>query len=155
MFESIKKLKLKPEYVIIAILLVAIIFTSIKSANSETTSLTSTESYVLQTEKKLKKSIEKIDGVKSATVTITVFEGIRTIIAEDVKISEEYGKKTNDSSPVLVNGKPIVLGEIYPEIAGVVVICNCSDSLAVRMSVLDVVTMMLDVPCDKVRIIIQ
>ena len=155
MFESIKKLKLKPEYVIIAILLVAIIFTSIKSANSETTSLTSTESYVLQTEKKLKKSIEKIDGVKSATVTITVFEGIRTIIAEDVKISEEDGKKTNDSSPVLVNGKPIVLGEIYPEIAGVVVICNCSDSLAVRMSVLDVVTMMLDVPCDKVRIIIQ
>ncbi len=155
MFESIKKLKLKPEYVIIAILLVAIIFTSIKSANSEQTSLTSTESYVLQTEKKLKKSIEKIDGVKSATVTITVFEGIRTIIAEDVKISEEDGKKTNDSSPVLVNGKPIVLGEIYPEIAGVVVICNCSDSLAVRMSVLDVVTMMLDVPCDKVRIIIQ
>ena len=155
MFESIKKLKLKPEYVIIAILLVAIIFTSIKSANSESTSLTSTESYVLQTEKKLKKSIEKIDGVKSATVSITVFEGIRTIIAEDVKISEEDGKKTNDSSPVLVNGKPIVLGEIYPEIAGVVVICNCSDSLAVRMSVLDVVTMMLDVPCDKVRIIIQ
>lgn len=155
MFESIKKLKLKPEYVIIAILLVAMIFTSIKSANSEQTSLTSTESYVLQTEKKLKKSIEKIDGVKSATVTITVFEGIRTIIAEDVKISEEDGKKTNDSSPVLVNGKPIVLGEIYPEIAGVVVICNCSDSLAVRMSVLDVVTMMLDVPCDKVRIIIQ
>ena len=155
MFESIKKLKLKPEYVIIAILLVAIIFTSIKSANSEQTSLTSTESYVLQTEKKLKKSIEKIDGVKSATVTITVFEGIRTIIAEDVKISEEDGKKTNNSSPVFVNGKPIVLGEIYPEIAGVVVICNCSDSLAVRMSVLDVVTMMLDVPCDKVRIIIQ
>ena len=155
MFESIKKLKLKPEYVIIAILLVVVILTSIKSTNSETTSLTSTESYVLQTEKKLKKSIEKIDGVKSATVTITVFEGIQTIIAEDVKISEENGKKTNTSSPVLVNGKPIVLGEIYPEIAGVVVICNCSDSLAVRMSVLDVVTMMLDVPCDRVRIIIQ
>ena len=155
MFESIKKLKLKPEFVIIAILLVVVILTSIKSTNSETTSLTSTESYVLQTEKKLKKRIEKIDGVKSATVTITVFEGIQTIIAEDVKISEENGKKTNTSSPVLVNGKPIVLGEIYPEIAGVVVICNCSDSLAVRMSVLDVVTMMLDVPCDKVRIIIQ
>ena len=155
MFESIKKLKLKPEFVIIAILLVVVILTSIKSTNSESTSLTSTESYVLQTEKKLKKSIEKIDGVKSATVTITVFEGIQTIIAEDVKISEENGKKTNTSSPVLVNGKPIVLGEIYPEIAGVVVICNCSDSLAVRMSVLDVVTMMLDVPCDRVRIIIQ
>ena len=155
MFESIKKLKLKPEYVIIAILLVVVILTSLKSTNSETTSLTSTESYVLQTEKKLKKSIEKIDGVKSATVTITVYKGIQTIIAEDVKISEENGKKTNTSSPVLVNGKPIVLGEIYPEIAGVVVICNCSDSLAVRMSVLDVVTMMLDVPCDRVRIIIQ
>ena len=94
MFESIKKLKPKPEYVIIAILLVVVVLTSIKSTNSETTSLTSTESYGLQTEKKLKKSIEKIEGVKSATVTITVFEGIQTIIAEDVKISEEDGKKT-------------------------------------------------------------
>ena len=155
MFESIKKLKLKPEYVIIAILLVTVILLFAKTTKSNASSELSTENYIAQTEQKLKKSIEKIDGVKKATVTITVKEGIKTIIAEDVKILDEGGRKTSTSSPVLVNGKPIVLGEIYPEIAGVVVICNCSDSMAVRMSVLDVVTMMLDVPCDRVRIIIQ
>ena len=155
MFESIKKLKLKPEYVIIAILLITVILLYIKTAKSNVSGELSTESYILQTEQKLKKSLEKIDGVKKATVTITVKEGIKTIIAEDVKITDDGGKKTSTSSPVFVNGKPIILGEVYPEIAGVVVICNCSDSMAVRMSVLDVVTMMLDVPCDKVRIIIQ
>ena len=156
MFDFLKKIKLKPEYVIIGVLLILIIFALIlNSTKKNTSNLTSTENYVIQTEKKLKKSIEKIDGVKKATVTVTVTEGIKTVIAEDVKEINEGGKITKTSSPVLVSGKPIVLGEIYPEIAGVVIICDCSDSMTVSMSVLDVVTMMLNVPCDKVRIIIQ
>lgn len=155
MFDAIKKFKFKPEHVIIAILLVVIVLSTTKFTKENSSSITSTENFILQTEKRLKNSIEKIDGVKKATVTITVNEGIRTIIAEDVKTTEENNKNTYISSPVLVNGKPIVLGEIYPEIAGVVVICNCSDKVAVSMSVLDVVTTMLNVPCNKVRIIIQ
>ena len=156
MFEWSKKVKLKPEYVIIAILFVAIILISnVSISKKNTNNLTDTENFVLQTELKLKSSIEKINGVKKAAVSITISEGVKTIIAEDVKQIQEGEKATYTSSPVLVSGKPIVLGEIYPEIAGVVVICNCSDSLAIRMSVLDVVTMMLNIPCDRVRIIIQ
>ena len=57
MFEYIKKLKLKPEYVIIAILLITVILLYIKTAKSNVSGELSTESYILQTEQKLKKSL--------------------------------------------------------------------------------------------------
>ncbi len=156
MLKAIKsKLKFKTEYFIALLAFVLIVTVLFFSFDKDDEATTDTQKYVAQTESKLKKSIEKIDGVKNATVTVTVSEGIRTVIAEDTKEVEENGKTTKTSTPVLISGKPIVLGEIYPEIAGVVIICNCSDAMTVRMSVLDVVTTMLDLPCDKVRILTQ
>lgn len=150
------KIKLKKEYVAVIILSVIAIFLLFYTSGSKSdSSQNDTQAFISQTEEKLKKSIEKIDGVKRATVSITVNNGIQTIIAQDVKEIEENGKKTITSSPVLVGGKPIILGETYPEIVGVVVICSCTDSMTVRMSVLDVVTTMLDVPCERVRILTQ
>ena len=150
------KLKLKPEYALIAtVIALAIAILTLNVSKKQTTELTSTENYIIQTEKKLEKSLAKIDGIRKATVIITISEGIKTVIAEDTKEIDENGKKTKTSSPVLVSGKPIVLGEIYPEIAGVVIICDCTDPMTVRMPVLDVVTTMLNVSCDKVRILTQ
>ena len=149
------KLKIKPEYVIALISICLIFVILFFNFNNNSTDLSDTQKFVQQTELKLKNSIEKIDGIKRATVSITVNEGIRTIIAEDTKEIEENGKITKTTTPLLISGKPIVLGEIYPEIAGVLVICNCTDAMTVNMSVLDVVTTMLDVPCNKVRILTQ
>ena len=149
------KLKTKPEYFIALVAICLIFIILFINLNNKTTDVSDTERYIQQTELKLKNSIEKIAGIKRATISITVNEGIRTIIAEDVKEIEENGKTTKTATPVLISGKPIVLGEIYPEIAGVLVICNCTDAMTVNMSVLDVVTTMLDVPCNKVRILTQ
>ena len=68
---------------------------------------------------------------------------------------DENGKKTTITTPVFVGGEPVILGEIYPAVTGVVVLCSCSDQLTVRLSVLDVVTTMLGISCDKVRILTQ
>ena len=156
MLEFVKrKFKLKPEYFIVVILVVLAFAISFISFDEKEVASNDSERFVEQTELKLKASIERIRGVRSATVSITVSEGVKTVIAEDVKEIEEGGKKTKTVTPVLVSGKPIILGEIYPEIAGVVIICNCSDEMTVRASVLDVVTTMLDLPCSKIRILTQ
>ncbi|MBR2384779.1 MAG: hypothetical protein IKA99_04110 [Clostridia bacterium] len=149
------KIKFKIEYAIIIILLVCVVALPFTNFTKSQTKVDATDNYVYQIEERLKKSLEKIDGVRRATVSITVAEGIKTVVAEDVKEVEEGNKKTKTSTTVLVGGKPIILGEIYPEIAGVVIICDCSDSMTVKMSVLDVVTTMLNVSCDKVRILTQ
>ena len=151
------KLKIKVEYLLVA-LVVAIGMLIIPSAfnSSKTESLTSdTERYVEYLENKLKNSISEIDGVREVFVVIKVDSAIKTVIAEDVKSVEENGKVTVTSTPVLVGGEPIILGEIYPSITGVIVVCSCKNSLSVQMSVLDIVTTALDIPCDKVRILTQ
>ena len=114
-----------------------------------------TSNYVENLENKLKQSIEKIDGVKTATVIVSVENGITTIIAEDVKKTEENGKTTYTSTPVLVGGEPIVLGEIYPKVTGVIVVCSCDKNVLINSYVLDVVTTILDISCEKVKILTQ
>ena len=156
MLEKFKH-KIKKEHIIIAVSLLAlilIVFSSFKLTGGEGFE-NQTQSYVLMLEEKLTKSIERLEGVKSATVIIQVNEGIKTVIAEDVKEIDENGKKTTITTPVFVGGEPVILGEIYPAVTGVVVLCSCSDQLTVRLSVLDVVTTMLGISCDKVRILTQ
>ena len=158
MLEKLKKLfKTKNEFLIVAILAVAIIllFSSTLFDFKKESESTDTERYVEYLENKLEKSISKIDGVKNVSVIIKVDSAIQTVIAEDQKKIEENGKVTTTTSTVLVGGKPIILGEIYPSISGVIVVCDCKNSLTVKMSVLDIVTTALDISCEKVRVLTQ
>lgn len=151
------KFKIKREYLIVFVLLVAVIVItlSVFIGKKEDIGTTDTEKYVLSIEEKLENSILKIDGVKNVEVAVKVNGSITTVIATDKKTTEENGKTVISSSPILVSGKPIVLGEIYPEITGIVVVCNCKEVIKTKMMILDVVTTMLDVPCEKVRILTQ
>ena len=153
-----KSIKIKREYAFVIILIIAVIiviFLSFYDKDNSVATSSSTDQYVANLESKIKDGILKIDGVKNATVIISVKNGITTVIAEDVKNVDENGKQTYTSTPVLVSGKPIVLGEIFPEIIGVVVVCECNNNFALNSYVLDVVTTVLDIPYDKVRILIQ
>lgn len=154
---KIGKFEIAYEYVLVGIFLVVIIAIASNSFTSKNklTAVTDTENYVAKLESKLEKSISKLNGVKNVTVAIQVEKGITTVIAEDVKKIEDNEKITITSTPILVGGKPIILGEIYPEITGIVVVCKCSGGYSVNMDILDVVTTMLDVSCDKVRILTQ
>lgn len=151
------KLKFKFEYLIVVVLIavVAIIALTTFNGGETKTAQTETEIYLDGLEKKLKSSIEEINGVKSASVSISLDGGIKTVVAENVKTVEQNGIITTSSSPVIISGEPIVLGKIYPQISGVVIVCNCGNNLLVKMNVLDVVTTMLGVSCEKVRILTQ
>lgn len=158
MFEKYKKLKLKREYIVVIICIITvfiIVFSTFYDNNKLRDTPQNSNDYVEILEQKLKRSIEKIEGVNNATVILSVESGITTVIAEDVKKTEENGKTTYVSSPVLVGGEPIILGEIYPKITGVVVVCNCENNVIVNSYVLDLLTTVLDISCDKIRILIQ
>ncbi len=149
-----KTIKLRWEYLLPAILIVAIIAVGFMTFGKKTT-VVGAEEYVEKLERKMASSLSKISGAGEVTVMISVDEGVGTIIAEDVKITEENGKTTKSSSPVLVGGKPIVLGEKYPEIKGVVVVCKGAGNIRVKMAVLDAVTTMFGIPANKVQILAQ
>ena len=55
-------------------------------------------------------------------------------------------------SVIFVGGQPYVLYEKYPEIVGVAVVSDGADNITVKMALLDAITTVLKVPCNKVQI---
>ena len=65
------------------------------------------------------------------------------------------GRTITTFNPVIVNGKPIILGEKYPEITGVVIVSKGAGNLTVKMAILNAATTVLGVPASKVQILSQ
>ena len=158
MYDKLKNLKIKKEHIFILTAIIAVIilvFTMFYDNNKIQNETNVTFNYVKNLEQKLKENIEEIKGVKIASVIISVDGGIKNVIAEDVKKIEENGKITYTSSPIIVSGEPIIVGETYPTINGVVVVCNCNGNYSITPYVLDLITTTLNVPCEKVKILTQ
>ncbi len=149
--------KIKKEYVAAVLLFVAVVavafFTFNKSGSSEAKS--DTEYYVSSLEAKLEKAISGIEGVKNAKVVISVNGAVEKVYQKDEKSVTENGRTTVTASTVFSGGKPIQIGEKYPEICGILVVLKGANDLSVKMNVLDAVTAVFDISCDKIRIIPQ
>lgn len=153
---SLKELlkKIKPEYVLAVAAAIAVIalFASGLSQSSEQSQseISTAEAYVDMLEGKLSAELSKIKGAGKVSVIISVERGITSELAAETNASQD-GEKTQ--SPIIVNGKPIVLGELYPEIRGVVIVAQGGDKLAVKMSILNAVKVFLDIDANKIEIL--
>ena len=149
--------KIKKEYIIAAVLFIAVIVIAFVSfgKNETTIGLSETEIYVGRIESRLEKAISGIDGVKKVNVVVSVNGSVEKVYQKDEKTISENGKTTVTTSTVFSGGKPIEIGEKYPEVSGILVVCKGADDLSVRMNVLDAVTAVIDISCDKIRIMPQ
>lgn len=155
--EKNPKFKLKTEYILIIALIAAIVlaaaFAFSKTSGKNTATGGETERYVSSLENKLQSVISGIKGAGKSSVVITVDGAISSIVAVDEKTVEENGRKTTTVSTVLSGGKPVILGEKYPEITGVLVVAKGADDITVKMAILNAVTVALGVNCNKVQIL--
>lgn len=149
--------KIKKEYIIAAVLFIAVIAVAFVSfgKKDKTSGLNETEIYVGRMESRLEKAISGIEGVKKVNVIVSVNGAIEKVYQKDEKTISENGKTTVTTSTVFSGGKPIEIGEKYPEVTGILVVCKGADDLSVRMNVLDAVTAVIDISCDKIRILPQ
>ena len=119
-----------------------------KSSSKNTATVSETDRYVSSLENKLQSVISGIKGAGKSSVVITVNGAISSVVAV-----EENGRKTTTVSTVMSGGKPVILGEKYPEIAGVLVVAKGADDITVKMAILNAVTVALGVNCNKVQIL--
>ncbi len=149
--------KFKKEYIAVILLFVAVLCVAFISFNkSERTETKSdTEYYVYALESKLEKAISGIEGVKNARVVISVNGAVEKVYQKDEKSVTENGRTTVSATTVFSGGKPVQIGEKYPEISGILVVIKGADNISVKMNVLDAVTAVFDISCDKIRIIPQ
>ena len=155
--EKNPKFKLKTEYILIVALIAAIVLAATfafgKTSGKNTATGGETERYVSSPENKLQSVISGIKGAGKSSVVITVDGAISSIVAVDEKTVEENGRKTTTVSTVMSGGKPVILGEKYPEITGVLVVAKGADDITVKMAILNAVTVALGVNCNKVQIL--
>ncbi len=143
--------KIKPEYIIliVAIVIIAVLFlSSFKTTEKQTSSV---DEYVSMLENKLSARLSELDGAGKVRVIISVKRGLTTEVATEKKY--DSGDKILEESPVLIAGKPLVLGEIYPEICGVIILAKGASDIKVKLSLLMATQTFLDIESDKIQVL--
>lgn len=109
--------------------------------------------YISILEDRLEKALSKIKNVGNVSVVINTVGGNTTLIATDVTTVKNGDEITTTEKPLLVGGKVVVLGEVYPEISGIVVVAGGADNFNVKSSIMEAVVTLLDVESYKVVIL--
>lgn len=144
--------KVKPEYLMIAAaaIIVLILFGS-SFVKTQTEKDYNVNDYVDMLETKLSDRLSELDGAGKVNVIISVKSGMRSEIATEKQVGG-IGDRTTET-PVLISGKPLVLGEIYPEICGVIIMAKGAENVKVRLSLIIATQTFLDVSSDKIQVL--
>ena len=144
--------KVKPEYLMIAAaaIIVLILFGS-SFVKTQTEKDYDVNDYVDMLETKLSDRLSELDGAGKVNVIISVKSGMRSEIATEKQVGG-IGDRTTET-PVLISGKPLVLGEIYPEICGVIIMAKGAENVKVRLSLITAAQTFLDVSSDKIQVL--
>lgn len=146
----------KIRYVIIAILFLIILFIVLGNNNtkeSATLNNYSVDTYVTNLENKLTKTLSKVKGAGKVMVVITVESGMETVLASKITTTENAGIIETIETPIIVNGKPIILKEMYPEIIGVLIVSEGATNIAVMNRLQQATVSLLDININQIEIL--
>ncbi len=109
--------------------------------------------FVRETENKLSEILSEVEGAGKVKVAINVSSGKETVLAMKTteKITEQGTER--EDSPILVNGKTVVLKELNPEITGVLIVAQGADSLKVLQRIQQATTSLLNIDINRIEIL--
>ncbi|MBE7083653.1 MAG: hypothetical protein E7373_03515 [Clostridiales bacterium] len=156
LFEKIKNNKLF-QYLIIGILAVTLIFLACtKSKSNESQNYNQVDevsAYLENLEEKLSKTLSSVSGAGKVSVVITVESGMQTVLAsKTVTTSDENGTKIEES-PIIVNGKTVVIKELYPKITGVLIVAQGANNISVLSKLQQATVSLLDIELNQIEIL--
>lgn len=109
--------------------------------------------YVDELENKLSKTLSMISGVGKVDVVINVKSGMETVLAMKTTVTETANGIETVETPILVNGKTVVLKEKYPEIVGVLIVAEGANNIAVMTKIQTATMSLLDININKIEIL--
>lgn len=149
---SNKKIQIILIVVILAILLLTLLG-SYGFFSKEEVVTDEVSSYVNNLEKQLSSVLSKVEGAGNVNVIITVESGMETVIAMKTTTKEENGVITTEEVPILVNGKTVVLKEMYPKIIGVLLVVQGANNFAVNYKLQQATISLLNIELDQIEIL--
>lgn len=130
---------------------------------------TNAEQYVRDLEERISKTLSKIDGAGEVSVVITLSSSSEIIIANDVESTTHTESVTENGvttkteeivvveKPIMIDGsdgdEPLVLMEIMPKIAGVVVVAQGANNMNVKLNLLKAIQALITVPSGNIEIL--
>ena len=147
-----KKVRLFVIFIIFLLLFVFVFSLLLKSKDTKDTNITELD-YVTFLENKLSDILSKIDGAGDVSVMITVESGMETVLAMKTNITESDGKIIKEETPIIVNGKTVVLKENYPSIIGVLIIAEGANDIMVLRKIQQAAISVLDVDLKQIEIL--
>lgn len=109
--------------------------------------------YVDNLEKKLTKTLSAVEGAGKVSVIITVKSGMETVLASETVIKETDSLRETTQTPLIINGKTVVLKELYPEISGVLIVAEGADKIVVMQKIQQAAMSLLDVNINQIEIL--
>lgn len=137
-------------FVLLAILLVV---NFLPKTTNEAVSADAVAEYVNLMEQKLEKLLNKVDGAGKVSVAISIESGMETVLAMTTTTKETSAGREIVSAPVLVNGKTVVLKEVYPKISGVLIVAEGAGKLTVYNKIQQAALSLLDVKASQIEIL--
>jgi len=108
-------------------------------------------------EERLEEILEKIEGAGDVSVMITYHSSVTYDVAFEKKEtnserSEEVTRST-ENSVITTGGEPLIKGEVYPDVKGVIIISEGAGNVKVKKALTDACVAALDVAPFKVCVL--
>lgn len=149
-----KKLQLIIVIILVSLTLFIYIFSSSDKTENSVIATDEITAYVNNLESKLSTVLSQIEGAGSVSVIITVESGWETVLATKTTTkTDANGVTTTETTPILVNGKTVIVKELYPKIVGVLVVASGAKNIGVMSKLQQATTSLLDVNINKIEIL--
>lgn len=121
------------------------------SKKNETTDAVSV--YVSGLENRLQKILSEVGGVGKVSVAVKVESGTETVLAMKTTVTETSAGKETVETPILVNGKTVVLKELYPKVSGVLIVAEGANNFSTLRKIQQATISFLGVELNKIEIL--
>ncbi len=152
-FKSSKKLQYLTVGVLSLIVLFVFCFNFSSGDRIASTGEDQVTAYVYSLESRLSSALSKVEGAGEVSVVITVKSGNETILAMNTTINETVNGVEKIETPLVINGKTIVVKEKYPEITGVLIVAQGANSIYVMNKIQQATVSLLDVKPNQIEIL--
>ena len=152
-----KKIKENKKLQLLIVIVISIILAFfILSDNNKDKSITTSDEitqYVTSLETKLCNLLSKVEGCGKVSVAIMIDSGKETVLAMKKTTTESSGRTEIEETPIIVNGKTVVIKENYPKVTGVLIVCEGANNISVLRKIQQATTSLLDVEINKIEIL--
>ena len=156
-FEKVKHNK-KMQYIILICLLAVAFLVFVFGYNKQQVKTMANDdfitNYVDNLEDKLSNVLSKVKGAGKVSVIITVESGMETVLAMKTTTKENLnGKIETETSPIIINGKTVVVKELYPKIVGVLIVAEGAKNISVMSKLQQATVSLLNININQIEIL--